>query len=354
MFRKHILAALCLLPGYIAADSAKIAQDFLTHYDDAYPAAQAIWPGFDPATIPKVVIGRKPDGSTDSLIIMDHPDPQSFGVTVDIPRPDGKPGKAFLVTAPHDNPKIAGVGHFAFNVDLHDAPTFLIASDCTDPDIPDDCAAYPDYIPYLVHEVFHRWQDDRFAGMEAFVDQTTYDLKPAAIAAILLETKALQAAITADDIALQRSFAQQFLAIRADRAARFDHIDLDAQQERIEGTAMYVELQLPINDGMAKDILRDALDLDGLNEGIKDELGFGRFYASGAAVITLAIQLGGDDVLKQITDGAAPADILAQVVGTNDRSQLISAAKAQFDPDDTLATRAGKLARIAETEPDIF
>ncbi len=346
-----------LLPTLTFANPTGHAGVLLENYHRSYQAARTAWPGFDPNQIPKIIIGRDANGTTSYLIVIDHPNPQAFGDTVQIGRADGQPGMAYLVADPKPNGSIVAVENFDFNLPLHAAPTFVIASRCDDPAFPMDCAKAPDFTAYLVHEVFHRWQDDTFAlnDIADAVDQTVYDFSAANIAAILLENAVLAAALQSNDFVEKKELARQFIAIRDDRRTRFDHLDLDDQQERIEGTALHVELQI------SRALGQDRRLIDGLigpfaPGTIKDEIGFGRFYATGAAQVALAISLGVEDVTGQISAGKAPAQLLSDYlkVPLDAREALIVAAKAAYDPEGDLAKLAAIYAKSALTEPDIF
>ncbi len=360
MLRTTALTLLVTGPVFAETGSDQALQEvaaLLRNYDKSMEDSLGSWPGFDPAQIPKIVLARDRNRETSHLLVLDHPNAEAFGKVTPLTDTVGETGRAFLVKNPEPSPALEAVENFDFALPLGGAPTFVIVSHCDAPEIEQDCATNPDFTAYLLHEVFHRWQDHHFLPRHD-VDQSAYDYSRDAIAAVLLEMAVLHAAVSTQDARERMDLARQFVAVRRDRAARFRHVALDNQQERYEGTARYIEhrigrtLGTQFDESTFAESLQDSIDIGFVN----DEVGFGRFYATGAAILQLAMLLGVEDAREQITKGAAPTEVLAKValVDGQAHAMLIANARKRFDPQGVLSAKAARFAQSALDEPDIF
>ena len=109
----------------------------------------------------------------------------------------------------------------------------------------------------------------------------------------------------AGDRATQQGLLRHFITIRSQRMGSFATVALDNEQERIEGTARYIEEEIAI--GQANSAFELSSDL--LSEGsIKDTFAFGRFYATGAILTQAIADLYGHRGLEAIQAGDGECD----------------------------------------------
>ena len=132
---------------------------FLDNYDSVHDNAVGAWPGLSFDTIPKIVVMRNSERRVIGLLAMDHPNPEALGK----PRlVTSEESKAVLIETPSNPDVFKSLEHFEFSMPVAGAPTFVISSNCVDPEWVEDCMSSPDYTAYFLHEVFHRFQDDAF------------------------------------------------------------------------------------------------------------------------------------------------------------------------------------------------
>lgn len=155
--------------------------------------------------------------------------------------------------------------------------------------------ASDDWILFLAHEIFHRKQFKQWVQHENNQDLDSYDFSQENIALILLEQQILKSGIRGRTKAAARQALIEYATIRNYRKLRFGRQieTLDSAQEIYEGTSRFIEHRLgqkldnPYFNGsnFADQIENDEEIYPEID--VKDLLGFGRFYASGAAVSEL-------------------------------------------------------------------
>lgn len=234
---------------------------------------------------------------------------------------------------------------FIFSMDIADAPTFVMVSNCVNPEWEGECLTSPEFVPYFLHEVFHRYQEDVFKENER-VDQEAYDFSPENLHFALVENQILLKMAATDDLSHLTELAKDFVQVRSYRITHFLHVNLDNQQERYEGTARFIEERTGMSTSDAN------LDLDGtgyMQGYIKDAYAFGRFYSSGAILTDVIARLYGDVGLTEIQNGHSPFDVLQNHL---DASLSTPANIAQaIDPDSALVELAKQHSIWAEDEP---
>ena len=357
-FSKLLVASVCtmsIFAGSLAhADSATMprvdrlaqAATVIENYNNALPQVREAWPGFDPARIPKIIVMRDAVGAASALIAFDHPNPDALGDAVAVATTEGT---AHVVFTPNANLQINEFENFEFSWPVAGAPTFLIASNCSLPDDPLICAETPDFTAYFMHEVFHRYQDDAFRDVR-WEDQNTYNYDPDFIYATLIENRLFAAAAAEQYPDALISTVQDLVAIRAYRRTMAGVVALDEAQERIEGTANFIE-----GHASGEAIMPAEMLLMPLEQGwVREELGFGRFYVTGRIAVELAERLGAEDYAAQLTAKETPMDLLADLVEAVEPEDAFRRAVERFDPNGALQVEAARYAAWAQNEPDIF
>ncbi len=322
-----------------------------------YRASEGVWPGFVLADHPAVIILR--DGSDSSnLLALNHPDPDALGAAKEIKSND-LPFTAHTITDPSDAERLDAVVNFEFNITLGGVDSFAIAADSSDEIM---SPTSPEFPATFVHEIFHRYQVEAFDEGEFFQDVEGYPYEAENLELAVLEERALLQALTAATDEDRKAAARRFAGIRlARRAAEPAVAELDDGQELAEGTARYIEHQVNSEESggsyHGKNYDRDLIvDLGGLQGGIKESFGFGRFYASGAAIIRVIDELGVDDYHARLESGQPPATILVDALGVTDADAdlLVDEARAEYDPLGELPKQANAAAEKAGDEPPVF
>jgi len=162
--------------------------------------------------------------------------------------------------------------------------------------------ASDDWILFLAHEIFHRRQFKQWVQLENNQNLDTYNFSQENIALILLEQQILKNGIRKKSAAAAKLALLEYAAVRNYRQIRYGkQIEtLDSAQEIYEGTSRYIEHSLgemlknpDFNlSNFAEHIENDEEIFPEIN--VRDTLGFGRFYASGAAVSALLDRAGVD------------------------------------------------------------
>ncbi len=178
-----------------------------------------------------------------------------------------------------------------------------------------------DWMRFVIHEGLHRDQFDRWNEPQQYFNPD-YPLDGDNLAHIVIEQRILSAALQTGDAAEREALLQQFLAVRHYRISQNGIVaNLDNVQELIEGTARYIEYRY--DDVMEfDDVDRNfpqteylKIALDSSNAGfLRDEVTFGRFYATGAAIGTLLDRIG-VEWHELAENGQTPYDILSNVLG---------------------------------------
>ncbi|MCT8997641.1 hypothetical protein [Chelativorans intermedius] len=167
---------------------------------------------------------------------------------------------------------------------------------------------------------------------------------------ILLETKDARSTSELEIL------GAELVALREKRRARDVQVAIDDHQERIEGTARYLEAFLVGDMGATYNLnnLHQDLEVELAEIGIKEYFGFGRFYSSGAMVIHLLDRLGARGHKEAIAAGKSPMDALRDELRSRGISANVETVIRRLDPHGSLYRQAEEWARVAENEPDIF
>lgn len=195
-----------------------------------------------------------------------------------------------------------------------------------------------DWILFLAHEIFHRRQIKNWAELTNDQDLTTYNFSLENIALALLEQSILKQAVQRNDVQIARSALIEYAAVRAYRQSRFglQIKTLDGAQETLEGTTRYIE------HGFGEILGSRNVDLNNfhqqieLDEEINSEFdskryfGFGRFYATGAAVASL-LDRAQIPWKSRVRNGEDFADIIDQRFGRKNYQQVVEGALKRYD-----------------------
>ncbi|MEM7143213.1 MAG: hypothetical protein AAF548_19485 [Actinomycetota bacterium] len=321
----------------------------------AYERADGVWNGFVPNEHPAVMVFKDDDDGHVATIAINHPDPDALGKATELDRSSF--GSVHRIDDVADPEYYEGLDAFDFHAQLGGVDSFAMVAGGSDEFFD---PAQPDWASTWLHELFHRYQDAAFAPDDAGQDIEGYDYSADNIRLAVLEERALAAALRTDDADERLAAARHFAGLRVARLAADPRVVLDQGQERLEGTARYVEHRFAADDTAYT--YHDAnydreLDL-GLTDGTKDHFGFGRFYGTGAAVLRLATLVGvdGDSLTDRIEAGEAPAEVLVDVLGIteSDSAAIVAEAGRTYDTDGALMAEAEAAAARAVDEPPVF
>ncbi|MDE0370413.1 MAG: hypothetical protein OXI84_09780 [bacterium] len=316
------------------------------------------WPGYDLANIPTVLVSVGVDGSVEAVVAFNHPSPDALGDAMLNVEVDGH--RATVVGDPADPERLASMAPFDFFADIGGTETFVLVGQRGEPGREPDT---PGFVAMVAHEAFHRYQFDHWVPGAAVQDVEGYDFGAENLELVLLENRILVAAYQARTVAETERLARQFAAVRAARHARDPRVALDEGQERMEGSARWIEHRMGDAIGNTYFSTNHTSELGYLDESIDDPgavlgnvksfFGFGRFYSSGATVLALLERLGvaGADVAERLGDGDTPAQLLQQrIAPLGNRDELVASAWAEHDPDGRLGAAAAVLAELAAGE----
>lgn len=330
--------------------------DGLIMIDDAYTRAQSVWPGFDPNVEPVVLALKGKDGLRGAIAI-NHPKSGELGTVTPIDVPGASFTSADLITEPGDSEPLADVVAFEFNVELAGVDSFVME---VDPSKDAFSLTNIEYPSTLVHEMFHRWQNANFTGGAPNQDVAGYAYTSDNFALAMLEDRALVEALTTDDDDERQKFARWFAAIRLQRRVNDQRVLLDGDQERIEGTARFIEHAMNANPDQGKyhsgnfdaDLRLPLSEI----ELVKDYYGFGRFYATGAGVMELLQRLSVADAPAQVGGGEVPVSVLINALSLefSEVEALVAEAKASLDPSGDIEALAAEAVARSESEPGVF
>ncbi len=195
-----------------------------------------------------------------------------------------------------------------------------------------------DWILFLAHEIFHRRQIKEWAELTNNQNLDSYNFSQENIALALLEQSILKEAVQNKDIQNARRALVEYAAVRAYRQVRFGEQikTLDGAQETLEGTTRYIEHgfgELLGSRNIGLNNFHQQLELD---EEITPEFdskryfGFGRFYASGAAVAAL-LDRAQIPWKNRVSRGEDFADIIDQSFGRRNYQQVVQGAFTRYD-----------------------
>ena len=325
----------------------------------AYADVAGVWPDFDPLTVP-VVIPIANDGEVLGALALNHSNPDGLGTATEVDA-----GTAFTsahrITDVVDQELFDRLQTFAFNLPLGGVDTFAIRANVDGSLESGFGTNSPDFPAFLLHEMFHRVQFEQwtFNIAELTQDFDSYPRTVESLTQSALEDRALIAAVTAETPAERDAAAQHFSALRIVRQDEHgSSVTVESAQERIEGTARYLEHQF---GDEASGITYHATNFtQALQPNFQEQVAQywfegGRFYATGAAIHHVLDEMGIDDTSERISAGETPAALLSEVVLDSDADidQLVAQAIATYDADGALAeTAAEALERSALEVPN--
>lgn len=327
-----------------------------------YTGVQGVWTGFDPGEHPSVVPYKSDRGEVESALAINFPSPERLGEAT-----------ALIASAPFRSlHRIADVNadtkatlseipHFDFNAVLGGVDSFVMVARAGDRFLD---PSRLNWAAFFIHEMFHRYQFERWAPRRGSQDIENYAFDADNIALATLEERALREAVTSGDRAKRETAARRFAAIRRTRILADRRVVLDNDQERSEGSARYLEHRLAGDDtrfhhhggNYEAGLIGDSDTLLQQEVGIKEHYAFGRFYSTGAAVLRTLDLLGAAGVAGSVERGKSPADVLIEHVGIRqaDLPRLVAAARAAYDPDNELPAAAERAAAAAAKEGPVF
>ena len=341
-------------PGSLPADARLLVDG----WSSAVSATDGVWPGFDLASIPAVLAAIDDEGTIRAAVTFNHPNPRALGTPARTLHVDGH--TIVVIGEVADPDWLAARAPFNLFVDLGGIDTFVLISEESDERFE---LGTPSFIGYLAHEAFHRYQWDEWTTRTPRQYFDHYDYSVANLELVLLENRILVAAYRAEDPGDLQRLARQFAAVRATRHERDYRVAHDEEQERIEGSARFIEHRIGETVGAVhatstnhtRDLEahdRILTDSELQDDGIKLFFSLARFYSSGATLLALLERLGASDVAQRLQDGGTPAGLLARhLAPLGDLDELVADARAAHDPDGRLAAAAAALHELAIDEP---
>ena len=334
------------------------ARSLIDSWRSAVSESAGIWPGYDLAAIPVVLVAVDGEGNVGAVTAFNHPDPEALGSQVRGFEIDGH--RVAVVDEVADPDRLASMAPFTFFADIGGTDTFVLVGQSGVPKLE---PGTPEFIAVLAHEGFHQYQFDEWVPGDLLQDFDGYDYSAANLELVLLEHRILIAAYESATLAGTERLARQFAAVRSTRHDRDGRVVLDEHQERIEGSAQYIEHRIGDAIGNIRNSANHADELvyhDAgvedpavFGDGIKSFFGFDRFYSSGATLLALLDRLepSGTDVAERLGKGDSPAQLLARHVGSpDDVDALVAAARAEHDPDGRFGPAAAILSALAAGE----
>ena len=317
-----------------------------------------MWPGFDLASIPTVLAAIDDEGGVEAAVAFNHPSPQALGTPARVLDSDGH--EIVVIGEVVDPGWLSYRAPFDLFANLGGTDTFVLISQ--EGEFGRESGT-PEFHAMLVHEAFHRYQEDEWTPHTTRQYIDSYDFSAANLELALLENRILIAAYRADAPGDLERLARQFAAVRTTRRQRDSRVAHDEAQERTEGSASFVEHLIGEQIGhpyyMSMDHIWELEEYDRnlavpelQHYGVKTFFSFLRFYSSGATLLVLLERLGAPDVAWQLQDGRTPARLLEHhVAPLGDLDGLVADARADHDPAGHLASAAPILAELAIHEP---
>ena len=347
-----------VVTGGFSQPPSQAAQLLIDRWHAAVAASTDVWPRYDLAAIPVVLVSVDSDDAVSAVVAFNHPNPDPLGSPIQRHDVDGH--EAAVIVKPADPDALAAMAPFDFYADVGGTATFVLVGQQGDPSTEPDSPAFS---AQLAHETFHRFQFDNWSEDATFHSFDGYDLSRESLELALLENRILISAHAAASAADAERLARQFTAVRAARHEASPSIGLDEQQERSEGSARYLEHLIgdilgstyTAANHAGELMFYDDLDAEAAAQlgGITSFFGFGRFYSSGATLLAVTHRLGApiDDIASQLAGGATPAQLLERrVQPIGETSDVVEAAWAEHDLDGRLRATAAVLAERAMHE----
>ena len=327
----------------------------------AYSGAQGVWTGFDPNHHPAIIAYRSDSGEVESLLAINYPSPGVLGDATELNVGDApfRSLSRVVKVEPDFAAMLEEIPHFELSADLASVDSFVIVADNDSFD-----PTTPNWTAMFIHEMFHRHQlFSTFDDRRRFQDFEDYPFDADNMALATLEDRALKAAIAASDGAERETAARRFAAIRIERLRSDYRVSHDNHQERVEGTARYLEHRFASDDTRfsyhADNYGADfQTDIDAIMRTgqIKSHYALYRFYGSGAAILRILELMGVEEFDQAIHDGKTPSELLIEYLGISraDVDRLIADARKSYDPADELLPAAKRAAEAAAKEGPVF
>ncbi len=334
------------------------AEALIFSWESAVEATDGVWAGFDLASIPTVLGSINRGGGLEAAVAFNHPAVDALGTG----EPVERKGASVVAFEHVERPQwVTSRAPYEFTADLGGISTLVVVGYHADAGVePGD----PGFIALLAHEAFHRHQIDTWAPSSTVQDVDGYDYSARNLELVLLESRVLVEASLAERFGLEAElhrYARQFVAVRNLRQQLDARVAHDHAQERIEGSARFIEHRIgdhigsDFNMGSFPVALESDLDatthFDSLEGCVKELFGFARFYGSGAAVLGILDDLGVERVAERLATGASPAALLAEALAPlSSTTELVTQARKEHDPNGELPARAAALAETAANE----
>lgn len=364
-----VLAAAACMNSYPPQSNASASNDragdwtgkAIANLSVAYSGAQGVWTGFDPNHHPAIVVYRSDSGEVESLLAINYPLPGSLGDATALNVGDApfRSLSHIVNIEPDFAAQFEAIPNFELSADLAGVDSFVIVADSG----PFDPTTFS-WAATFIHEMFHRHQlFSPFYDHSGHQDFEDYPFDADNLALATLEDRALKAALTAIDDAALETASRRFAAIRVERLRADYRVSHDNHQERIEGTARYLEYRFagddtrfPHHDGNYGADLRVDADVAMRTGQIKPHYALYRFYDSGATILRILELLGVEGFDQAIHDGKAPAELLIEYLGVSraDVNRLVADARKSYDPSGELLPAARRAAASAAKELPVF
>jgi len=339
----------------LAAEERSLIQDWRA----AVSASDGVWPGYDLASIPTVLAVVDSKGVVGAVVAFNHPNPHGLGAVIHRLEIDGH--EILVIDEVADPDRLVSWAPFNLFADVGGTDTFVMISREGEPGFELNS---PFFVALIVHEGFHRHQIEEWAVSATVQFLDSYDYSAANLELALLENRVLMAAYRAEVAADLERLARQFAAVRAVRHQRDDRLAHDEEQERLEGSARWIEHRIGEPIGFLYTLNNHTQDLHSYDQrlsdpealfgGIKDFFSLNRFYSTGATLLWLLDRLGVSDVIQQLKDGKSPAVVLEEhLAPLGDLDELVAGALADHDPESRLGAVSATLAELVLDEPSI-
>ena len=332
----------------------------ITLVAEAYHAGDGVWPNFDP-TVQQTVLAHRDAGQITELLTIGVVAPDRLGAATPLAT-FGTPFCSLAHVVEMNQKTLAildEIPTFNFQVDFgHMANGLYVMIVDLEEDSYNPFADHKrGWREFVMHELFHHYQGGDWAYVPGR-DFKTYVYDSGNLELAALEDRALRAAVTARDPEVRLRAASHFVAIRTKRTERVARVAHDEGQERLEGTARYLERRLGFRyaeDGsfqLATDPQEFLGDGRLADERVRYYYAFRRFYETGAAIIRLLDLFEIEDYAPRIEAGRSPAQVLGEYLdlGQNEIDSLVGEARATYDPDGELPVLAARLAAAAAKE----